>query len=401
MEGEFKATILERDEEVKKLKQSFNQMDVQYQSIISAKDQELNKSKSSFHQMKESLTTEIHTKQKELNQANLSFHEMREKASSIISSNNEELNKLKCRLKEQKEKFKALWESKDQELKEVKMRLAHLSENLVKKDQRKVEDTAAANRPSEVENDFKEFFDNERMDAIDKMQQVFGSEEETDIGISYPRLACMILEAAYEQTIEVKESALDVFKEIINIMIKEAPERGQKYLSAEKNKQMSYRVNFKMPTCGQELKYPTEVLDAVVLSLKETAHLCSLDSLEEGVRKKVTDKWISWLDNEKSCKFSFSRHMLFQLKDYIQACIRITWRMVIQVPPMQLEYKSTSLKNFHKKVGYHSSPEMCSRPPPNEQASVADEIACYLWPALLDGGGRIIQAGEVLCKVEA
>lgn len=64
----------------------------------------------------------------------------------------------------------------------------------MKKDQRKVEDTAAANRPSEVENDFAEFFDGERMDAIEKMQKVFGSEEVNDISISYPRLACIIFE---------------------------------------------------------------------------------------------------------------------------------------------------------------------------------------------------------------
>ena len=71
--------------------------------------------------------------------------------------------------------------------------LAHLSEKLVRKDQRKVEDTAAANRPSEVEKDFAAFFDNV-MDAIEKMQTVYGSEEDNDIGISYPRLACMIFE---------------------------------------------------------------------------------------------------------------------------------------------------------------------------------------------------------------
>ena len=33
--------------------------------------------------------------------------------------------------------------------------------------------------------------------------------------------------------------------------------------------------------------------------------------------------------------------------------------------------------------------------------SAGDEIACYLWPVLLDGGGRVIRPGEVLCKVEA
>jgi len=74
--------------------------------------------------------------------------------------------------------------------------------------------------------------------------------------------------------------------------------------------------------------------------------------------------------------------------------------MVNQVPPMQLEYHSSTLKHIHKSLGYHSSPDMCSRRPTNGQASDEElEIACYLWPALLDGGGKLIRAGEVLCKV--
>ena len=68
---------------------------------------------------------------------------------------------------------------------------------------------------------------------------------------------------------------------------------------------------------------------------------------------------------------------------------------------MQLEYQSSTLKDIHKNRGYHNSPEMRSRRPTNGQASDAQlEIACYLWPALLDGGGKLICAGEVLCKVK-
>lgn len=183
-------------------------------------------------------------------------------------------------------------------------------------------------------------------------------------------------------------------------MIGEAPKRGERYHSAEKNEQLPYTVYFEVSSCSQELKYPTEVLDALMLSLKETAHLCSLESIEKGVLRKIGKKWLSWLKSEKSCKFSYSDRLLFHLKEYIQKCIRLTWRMATQVPPMKLEYESTTLKNFHKKVGYHSSAEMCSTPLPNGQASAADEIACYLWPAFFDGGGRLIRSGEVLCKVE-
>lgn len=71
---------------------------------------------------------------------------------------------------------------------------------------------------------------------------------------------------------------------------------------------------------------------------------------------------------------------------------------------MQLEYQSSTLKNIHKNLGYHSSPEMCSRRPTcTAEGQASDEgleIACYLWPALLDGGGKLIRAGEVVCKVK-
>lgn len=398
---EYMAQLKARDEELEKSREGFQQMQRDYQAAISERDENLNKHQLSFQQMEEYYQSIISAKDEELNKSKYSFTQMQESAKSMISKKDGELVLMECRQKELTEKFKAVLESKDEELKELKIRFAHLSEKLVKKDQRKVEDTVAKNRPSEVEKDFAEFFDGERLDAIEKMQNTYGSEEVSDIGISYPRLACMIFEAAYEQTTEVRDSALHIFKEVMNIMIEEAPERGERYLFSQKNNQMPYSVDFKMSACSRELKYPTEVLDAIVLSLKETAHLCSLESLETGVRRKILEKWLSWLRSEESCKFSYSDRLLIHLQEYIQKCIRLTWRMATQVPPMKLEYESTTLKNFHKKVEYRSSPEMCSRPSPNGQPSATDEIACYLWPALFDGGGRLIRSGEVLCKVEA
>lgn len=106
----------------------------------------------------------------------------------------------------------------------------------------------------------------------------------TLVSLTGPRLACMIFEAAYGKTTEAKDSALHVFRETINEMIKKAPELGEVYLLSEKmikSKLSSHRVILKIPTCSQELKYPTEVPDAVMLSLKETAHLCSLESMKE------------------------------------------------------------------------------------------------------------------------
>ena len=73
-------------------------------------------------------------------------------------------------------------------------RIASLSERLVRQDQSKVEDTLSMNRPSTLEVDFKNFIDEARVDACERIQSLYNSKEETDVRIYYPRLACLIFE---------------------------------------------------------------------------------------------------------------------------------------------------------------------------------------------------------------
>ena len=99
--------------------------------------------------------------------------------------------------------------------------------------------------------------------------------------------------------------------------------------------------------------------------------------------------------------FTPAEHVLQQLEEYIKACIGLTWRMVTQVPPLKLEYHLTEFdKDIHKDIGYQYSRKThhtnSNSSPPSDQGP---EIKCYLWPGLLDGGGRLIRAGEVICKV--
>lgn len=68
-----------------------------------------------------------------------------------------------------------------------------MCEKRVNQDQRSVENVLASNRPSDVERDFKEFFDGSREDARDVIQSVYGSEEKKDVHIYYPRIVCTIL----------------------------------------------------------------------------------------------------------------------------------------------------------------------------------------------------------------
>lgn len=112
----------------------------------------------------------------------------------------------------------------------------------------------------------------------------------------------------------------------------------------------------------------------------------------------IWTKWQMWLQMETSCRLSPIEFLLRDAKmiSYIKQCIRLAWRMVTQVPAMTIEYQSSYLQNFHNRKGYHSSPYMKA----SGKASAGEEIACYLWPGLFDGGGRLIHAGEVLCKTK-
>lgn len=76
-----------------------------------------------------------------------------------------------------------------------------------------------------------------------------------------------------------------------------------------------------------------------------------------------------------------------QLDDYLNACIKLTWRMVTQVPPLRLEYQTFTYKrDCHKIVESHDD----VRDDKHQGQKVY-----YLWPGLVDGGGRTIVKGEV------
>ena len=92
-----------------------------------------------------------------------------------------------------------------------------------------------------------------------------------------------------------------------------------------------------------------------------------------------------------------SQEVLLKLDSYIKDCIRLTWRMVTQLPPLRLEYYSPRFdRHIHKKTTFQNSTEKNQ----SNEKSLGEEILCYLWPGLLDGGGRLILQGHVLCKMQ-
>ena len=76
-------------------------------------------------------------------------------------------------------------------------RVATLSERRVKQNQSKVEDTLSENRQSKVEEDFANFFDETRMDALEKMEKSYSFKKQIEIDIYCPRLLCLIFEVCF------------------------------------------------------------------------------------------------------------------------------------------------------------------------------------------------------------
>lgn len=338
-----------------------------------------------------------------------------------ISLHSQRIQSLRDELKQRKEVILNMEEQHSQRLSKMtdelkaslskldgyKSRLASLSEKRVKQDQRLVEDTLSSNRQSELERDFSDFFDNERMDACEVMQTIYQNKEEDFLYIFYPRLACIILESAYEIAKQVNKAAIDLFMELTENMVKNAAQMGQNFSITRKlfmEKKYHHDVCTVPITVALWRKtsdYPKDTIDGLTLALKETADVCNVDSvLIHEVVYLAFDKWIKWMEEDNTCLFTPAWHLLERLAGYINASIRLAWRMVTQVPPMKLEYNIMKYdKRIHKKISLKRNVKDRPRTRSSAQQDQDEEVTCYLWPGLQDGAGRQTRLGEVLCLV--
>lgn len=206
---------------------------------------------------------------------------------------------------------------------------------------------------------------------------------------------------AYEEVKEARDAAYDLFQSVANQLIEEAPRTGQELCLTRKESGASAPLQRKFDLSKGRMDEPIspDVLDGLMLSLKQTSHLGNLDCFENDVKNIVWERWTKCVSKrEGSFLPTPSEDVLPQLKRYMKACIRLTWRMVTQVPPMQLEYKTARFeKDLHKLTRFQYRPEYYGR----EDQLSGQVIACYLWPALLEAGGRIIFPGEVMCDLES
>ena len=116
------------------------------------------------------------------------------------------------------------------------------------------------------------------------------------------------------------------------------------------------------------------------------------------VRKEVKRKWKEGGKKEEMIP-SYDKGPKRDLKSYISYCTQFSWRIVTQVPPLRIDYESSTYSpSCHtESQAFVSSHE---RATPKRVAGFQErkEIIYYFWPTLYDWENRVIGKGDVVLK---
>ncbi|KAJ7353721.1 hypothetical protein OS493_032591 [Desmophyllum pertusum] len=347
---------------VKKIKDDVNVVDTEDEyetrnsSYVRSLEEQLTQCKRDL-ETKRSFEVELRQCQRELETKESEIEELKKRSSE------EELRQCKIDL-----------ETKKREIESLKKRRT-------RQDQRDVEATLSLNRQSKVEQDFKDFASDERIDACIEIQNIYKGK----MDINARRLTCMMFETVYEYVLTTKGSMTDAFKEISKFVIENGPGIGHHCFQRLKTREEPV-VKITIPLRSSGSEYSRDVLDGLLLSVKESAPKVNTDIFMKGIKLEIL-RLAQERKGKRSCRIIPSMELLNHLDDYLKACIQLTWRMVTQVPPLKLEYQTFGFhRDYHK---LHA--EACAD-------GLSGQEVCYLWPGLVVGGGRKIILGEVILQ---
>lgn len=246
---------------------------------------------------------------------------------------------------------KQLLEEKDNELRRLRERNATMAERKFNTDQSRTENTLSTNRQSDLEMEYKDDFrDGARVDAIDKIEikltkhQKRGQTSISDQLKAY-RLACLIFELS-----DVK------------------PSKHSSVLQ--------------------------DSLNEVMVLVKEDAVKHSLEALMKDVKKELKKRW---KESDKKLLPNYEKSLKNDLKGYMEYCTRFAWRIVTQVPPLNVDYKSSTFNSaYHNESQAFSFSARQSTSESWVESQGRKQIKCYVWPTLFDSENRVIEKGDVV-----
>lgn len=107
----------------------------------------------------------------------------------------------------------------------------------------------------------------------------------------------------------------------------------------------------------------------------------------------------TWRENDTKLLPKYDKSLKNDLKGYIEYCTRFSWRIVTQVPPLKVDYKSSTFNpSFHKESQAFSFTHQQGTSESWVESQGRKQIKCYVWPTLCDSGNIVIEKGDVILE---
>ena len=119
------------------------------------------------------------------------------------------------------------------------------------------------------------------------------------------------------------------------------------------------------------------------------------------IKKEIKEKWRK--HHEQNNLPSYDKSLKTELKPYIEYCTQFAWRIVTQVPPLKIDYNSSTYnpashnesQAFSSSGSRHTSERWASMPGRTKL------VKCYVWPTLHDFDSRVIEKGDVVLTYQS
>ncbi|KAK2572704.1 Mitochondria-eating protein [Acropora cervicornis] len=245
------------------------------------------------------------------------------------------------------EKQKEL-EAAQKMVKYLKERERNLTDRLQDQAQRqlkkggKFEDLSAGEcRPSALIERYDNLFSQTRLDAMDKLDEVESLNQMDDSGNIKNKILFSVLVVAH---------------------------RTVQHSLAEKHRKLKKLLD--IPNDEGRAEHVRDLQDRITDYFRRTGAKLKVDSIRRDVSKQL---WTTLYDFPELQECS-------KLKEYMNECVRLSWMLAVQVPPMSIEYEATEFTD--KLQGRSMTSDMTK-----------SVIKYHVWPALIDA-----QTGHVLYK---
>ncbi|XP_068745365.1 meiosis-specific nuclear structural protein 1-like [Montipora capricornis] len=210
----------------------------------------------------------------------------------------------------------------------------------------KFEDLSAGEcRPSALIKRYDNLFTQTRLDAMDELDEV--------------------------ESLNLLDDSEDLKNKILfSVMV--VAYRTVQHSLAEKQRRLKKLLD--LPTDEERVEQAQDMQESITDYFRRTGARLNIDSIKRDVSKQLWSTLYDFPELQNCAK----------LKEFISECVRLSWMLAVQIPPMSIEYEATDFTD-----------SLHGRFMNSEMTKVV--IKYHVWPALIDSQtGHVVYKGMVV-----